>query len=181
MQTPNPTNTLLAAVPKARAATFRWPLIIIAMLATHVTIMMIAVTLATRDPDFSVVPDYYNKATHWDQQQAALKASALLGWHLRIEPAPQVDPLGVRNVRFTLVDAAGVPIHDAAIEVAYFHHAHGDHTQTLQLHSDATGTIEQPLPMRYEGIWEFHCTATANGHSFTQSSTQWITNSKNPA
>lgn len=166
--------------PVAKKSGWRWPIIIVGMLATHVTIMAVAVTLATRDAGFSVVPNYYNRATHWDADQAARKASADLGWQVKIEPSQLVDPLGNRQVHITLVDAAGTPIRGGKLEIEYFHHAHGHEERVITLTGDETAGVDRAVPMRYEGIWEFHCTATVDGKPFVQSSTQWITNAKPP-
>jgi nitrogen fixation protein FixH len=165
-----------ATETKARSTNWRWPSIIVGMLGVHVLIMVIAVTLATRDPGFSVVPDYYQRAVHWDQEQALKKSSAELGWQIKMMPSEVVDPVGRRQVSFELVDRTGAPISGAALEVIYFHHAHGHESRDVKLMQNAPGRYSQSLDMRYEGFWEFHFTATVNGKTFIQSATQWVAN-----
>ena len=53
--------------------TKRWPAFVVALLATHVTLMMWAVTKC-KSADMRVIPDYYDKAVRYDEfkaQQAA--------------------------------------------------------------------------------------------------------------
>ncbi len=146
------------------------------MLGVHVLIMVVAVTLATRDPGFSVVPDYYQRAVHWDQDQAMKGASAAMGWQVRMNPSDVVDPVGRRQVSFQLVDREGRAVPNATLEVAYFHHAHGHEPHAVKLLQNAPGEYGQALEMRYEGFWEFHFTAIVDGKTFVQSSTQWVAN-----
>ena len=61
-----------------------------------------------------------------------------------------------------------------ALQVVYFHHAHGHEPQALELKLDESGAAQRTVSMRYEGIWEFHCTATLGEQSFTQSTTQSV-------
>ncbi len=154
----------------------RWPWIIIALLGGHVVLMSIAVTMAERDKHFAVVPDYYQKAVHWDQEQDQLRASHDLGWRVQILPASTIDPTGQRRVTFFVTDKDSKPIDNAVVEVSYFHHAHGDQTHTKTLSQSTAGRYDETLPMRYAGLWEFHFTVTAAGKSFVQSNTQWIDN-----
>jgi cytochrome c oxidase assembly factor CtaG len=44
----------------------RWGLIAIGLLVAHMTLMITAVVVISRSK-YEVVPDYYQKAVHWDQ------------------------------------------------------------------------------------------------------------------
>lgn len=158
----------------------KWPYIILGLLGAHVLTMIIAVTIAVRDPSFSVEPNYYQKGLNWDAERAQLHASEKLGWQVRVEASDVVDPLGRRAVSFVLTDASGKAVQGAALTVNYFHHAHADSELEATPASEASDArrFTQVLPMRYAGLWEFHFTAKAGGQTFIASSTQVISNAK---
>jgi nitrogen fixation protein FixH len=135
--------------------------------------MMVAVAIATRDRSFAVLPNYYDNAVHWDQDQAKKRASEQLGWKLEIFPAESIDPLGRRNVTLRLTDATGQPL-PASIEVSYFHHAHANEPQTLSATTGSDGRASVAAPMRYAGFYDFRCTATAGKQTFTTTLTQFV-------
>ncbi len=47
----------------------RWPIIVVALLGAHVTLMMWALTKC-RIGDAGVIPNYYEKAVHYDEYKA---------------------------------------------------------------------------------------------------------------
>ena len=146
----------------------RWPWIVVGMLASHVLIMVVAVTIAVRDRSFAVVPNYYQRGINWDAEQAILRSSAKLGWHVEVQTSDQVDPVGKRAVRFDVTDAAGHAVPGAVIELEYFHDAHGDEDRTVTLTPDPSDPrhFSAVLPMRYAGEWEFHYNITAGSHTY---------------
>jgi nitrogen fixation protein FixH len=154
----------------------RWPLIIVALLGGHVALMLTAAAIAVRDRSFAVVPNYYQSALHWDQQQAERRVSAELGWKVQVEPAAQVDPTGGRAVRFVLRDAGNKPIEGATLSLRYYHHAHASDAAEIRLAREEQGVFSTTLPMRYAGFWQFDVTAEARGRTFTTSLTQYVSN-----
>lgn len=162
-----------------RTSSWRWPLILVGLLAGHAAIMVVAVAIATNDKSFAVPPDYYGRAVHWDEHQAALRASEQLGWRVTVEAANEVDARGRRIAAFRLIDATGNPIPGATMEVSYYHHAHGRDVQRLELKAADTADPRRfsgAFPLRYDGFWEFEFTAKARGKTFIASTTQWIGN-----
>lgn len=153
-----------------------WPFIIVGLLAAHVTGMAIAFTIAQRDRSFLVVPNYYEKAQHWDQARAERAASEKLGWKVSAEASLQVDKQGRRAVSFLLTDAAGRAVNGASLRVDYFHHAHPDQQQWVQLSPDSTDArrFTVMIPMSYTGLWEFHFTATAGAATYVATQTQYV-------
>src|SRR3954464_1159821 len=111
----------------APTRTFRWPLLIVGLPATHVAGMLYAVALINhRTRSLGVVDNYYDQAVHWDQHRALLRASQRLGWQVQIAPSAEVDRDGRRAVTFTLTDAAGHAIPDATFDVTCTHPAHAN-------------------------------------------------------
>ena len=153
-----------------------WPFIIVGLLATHVTGMVIAFTIAQRDSSFLVVPNYYDKAQHWDQARAEQRASEKLGWQVKVNAAKSADEQGRRLVSFVLTDAAGLAPRNASLRVDYFHHAHPDQQRYVELSPDSNDArrFTAMLPMRYAGIWELHFTATAGGQTYVTTQTEFL-------
>jgi nitrogen fixation protein FixH len=168
-----PTNVL----PRPRRH-LKWPLIVVGLLTGHVSVMIVAVVIATHDKSFAVLPDYYQKAVHWDQGQAELRASERLGWQCAFTPSPEVDPLGRRSVTFTLVDSAGRGIPGVDIRVTYFHHARPAELFNATLRTDDAGRATQPITMRNQGFWQVNVTATKAGQKFVQTTTPFVSTAK---
>lgn len=155
-----------------------WPWIIVGMLLTHVLIMVVAMTIAVRDKSAAIVPNYYERAVNWDAEQAKYRASEKLGWHVEMEAAEQIDPVGRREVRFILTDAQGQAVPGANIDLEYFHDAHGNEDRTVSLKPDSSDPryFTALLPMRYAGEWELHYTITAGKQSFIGKQQAYVTN-----
>jgi nitrogen fixation protein FixH len=156
----------------------RWPLIVIGLLLGHMTIMFVAVALATHDRSSTIIPDYYQKSLNWDRAQAERRASEKLGWNVTVTPSPQVDPLGRRDVLVCVTDAKGAAIADADVEMAYYHLSHPAEVQHAQLHTGIDGRITGTLPMRYEGFWQIEVTAKAGEHRFVTVLSQFVSTGK---
>lgn len=158
-------------------ARWRWPVIIVAFLGGHVTIMMFAVMFAVGDPSFAVVPDYYEKAVNWDAQRAVERDSDELGWTLDVVPSGFADRDGLRSVVCTLTDAQGNPINDATLSLNFYHRARASHRVTATLTSrkpegsgnpGGSGRYEALLPMGRAGAWVIEARAQRGGDVFVQ-------------
>lgn len=112
MSIPN-APTKLASL-KARIT---WPIIIVALLGGHATLILGAVTLAVGGPGRGVVPDYYSQAVDFDAYKADLAASAELGWTASLVAGSLVDAEGQRLFAATLTDAQDQPITGATVRV----------------------------------------------------------------
>jgi nitrogen fixation protein FixH len=154
----------------------RWPIIVIALLAIHFTLMLTAAAIATRDRSFAVLPNYYENAINWDKSRAQQRASDQLGWKLSIEPSTTINPLGERAVKFVLSDASGKPIENAQLSMTYYHHAHAAEPKDVKLSESSAGEFVAKLPMRYAGIWQFDVTVEAQGHTFISNVEQYVNN-----
>lgn len=158
----------------ARKQSMRWPLIVTGLLFCHVVLMLSVAAIAVRDPSFSVLPNYYQKALNWDQSQAAKRESAKLGWTIRIEPATTIDPLGQRSVKFILRDGDDCAISDAKLNLTYYHHSRASDTKSVALIESAPGEFVAKLPMRMSGFYQFELSAETKGACFATSVTQYV-------
>ena len=169
-------HSLIPPMPPAWSS--KWPLLVVALLGGHVLILVAVVMVATRDPSFAVVPNYYENAVAWDQQQAEKRESAKLGWQLKVTPADEVDLLNRRAITFMLTDASGAGVAGASLDVTCFHHSHATRPIRFSATTAADGQVTQWLTVRHAGFWDFACQAVAaDGRKYVETVTLFV----NPA
>jgi len=156
------TGTGRARVP----AHIVWPGIVIGLLLMSAGFMGATIYFAVSDPQFSVEPDYYEKALAWDDTAAQAGRNARLGWKLAIDASGGADPRGHRTVRFELTDASGVSLEGAAIALEFFHNAASSERLKAEV-AGAEGGYVASLPLRKPGLWEFRVTVTRGPDTFT--------------
>lgn len=59
----------------------RWAAIVVAILFTHTSFMILAVVIFVRHHEDGVIPNYYEKAVHWDEIKARQ-------WHETVDKRP---------------------------------------------------------------------------------------------
>lgn len=141
--------------PTPRWRVFLMPGVVCGLLGGHVVFVAIAITLATGDRSFAVVPDYYQKAVDWDQRRDELAASDELGWRVELRPSGTVDALGQRNLALAVHDAAGQPVAGAAVTVEFFHHARAKDFRDIELSEVVPGQYAAAAQMPLAGRWQF--------------------------
>lgn len=163
----------LETTPRKRS--YRWPFIIVSLLAGHVSLMCWAVAKATSDKNAVVIEDYYNKATHWDKTQAEQIASDKLGWQVMLAAAASPDAQGQRSVTLHLTDAKGAVITPDEMSLVGYHQAHAEKTFSAKLDSSTDG-FAATLPMPHAGVYHFNFIARAGDKTFVHQWTQQISN-----
>ena len=86
-------------------AGWKWSVAIVGLLAVNVIAMVVLAVLAHHG-GAQVIPDYYAKATHYDDELTRSSRSKALGWRVAVS----IDGAAIDA---TVVDAAGAPIADA--------------------------------------------------------------------
>lgn len=150
----------------------KWPLIVVALLAGHAVLMMVAVTLALASPPAGIPDDYYGAALDWDARQAARRTSEALGWRVAIAPSVVTNPLGARRVSIELVDAAGRPVEGASLSARAYHHAKASRVvEQSDWYEAAPGVYVAELRMPRAGLWEFALRAQRGPDAFVHDQT----------
>jgi nitrogen fixation protein FixH len=140
---------------------------VVALLGMQVVLGFAAVTLATGDASFAVVPGYHEQALHWDENRALLRNSAALGWIDRISADATADVLGRRTLSIALQDESGRPLTHASVAATVFHHARANEVQNVSfVESAVPGRYSVELPMRQNGLWEVRLNATRGAKRF---------------
>jgi nitrogen fixation protein FixH len=159
----------------ARKGSWRWPVIIIGLLAGHVTLMMTAVVIISQRPgESAVIPNYYEKEQSYDGYKAALAASKALGWNADLQQSDQTDAIGCPQMHLKLVDSAGKPLAGAQLSVHCFHWSHGNEAAVVSTTSRVPGQYDFTLPHHYQGFWQFDLTANKGSDSFIQTISLFI-------
>jgi nitrogen fixation protein FixH len=160
--------------PIDRKARSRWPYIVVGLLATHVTVMLLAVKIASSGGGHRVLPDYYHKAVNWDDSREELRASARLGWTATVTPAMLAEQNGLRELRFVLQDAQSEPIEGARVVARVWHHAIGKSHEVTASATGAAGVYVAHAPMGQSGAWECELVADRGADHFVHTLTLHI-------
>lgn len=136
-----------------------FPYLIIGLLLLSVGSNVYLLVRATNDPSFAVEPDYYEKAVHWDDHQAARAASDKLGWKIRVDARREM-------LRIELRDALGRPIDGAEVEVIAFHNARAAERINGLMLPRGRGVYVLERPFARAGIWEYRLAAVLEDKTF---------------
>lgn len=142
-----------------RAARSKWPFAIAGLLAVNVIAAATLAVLANRG-GAQVIPDYYAKASHYDDELSRSAASQALGWRV------DVALIGGR-VDATVTDAAGKPIEVARVRLTGYQRAHASERFDVELSAAAGGHYRGVVPGR-PGWYDLVASAQTAGAHFTR-------------
>lgn len=97
-------------------AQMKWILAICGLLAVNVIACVVLAVVAGSETN-QVIPDYYAKASHYDDQMARAAASQRLGWKLDVAVTGEALDASLR-------DASGLVIDDAQVRITGYPRAH---------------------------------------------------------
>lgn len=168
-------------------ASILWPGMVCSIIGLSLTISMSTLRFATGDPSVAAEESYYEKAMRWDEFAELRDRSAALGWSASVqiqklstsEPVRagvetesstavlgDVKPIPQREIRITLVDAGGAPLHGATVKAFCFHHARRAETFTVELGESKPGVYTGGAAMPREGLYEVRIDATRGDDRF---------------
>jgi len=160
--------------PGKSAKRFAMPAVVIGLLGGHMVFICVAITLATGDRSFAVVPDYYSKAVDYDQRKAELAASEALGWRVELQPGPTTDVKGERALVVVLRDAEGMAVTDADVRVACYHFARASQPVSFELVELLPGQYSGTAKLGREGFWQFEVIADRGDQRFVSETKQFV-------
>lgn len=129
-----------------------FPYFLGALLLVSVGSNVYLIVRAHDDPSFAVEPDYYAKAVHWDESQAARAASASLGWRATVAATHD-------GVEVELSDEQGRPLEGAEVGLVAFHNARAKDRLSTFLEPTAPGRYAVKRRLERPGIWEIRLSA----------------------
>jgi nitrogen fixation protein FixH len=121
-------------------ARWKWLLAIVGLLAANVIAMVTLAVVANRG-GAQIIPDYYAKATHYDDELDSSSRSRALGWRVDVAVTGSV-------VDATVVDGAGAPIAGAAVHLTGYQRAHAAEAVEIALVATAPGHYRGAMPAR---------------------------------
>jgi nitrogen fixation protein FixH len=139
-------------------ARWKWLLAITGLLAANVVAMVILAVVAHGGAE--VIPDYYDRAAHYDDELASASQSQALGWHVEVSIAGAA-------IDATVVDAAGAPIDGAAVHVTGYQRAHAADVVDVALARAAGGHYRGTLTGR-PGAYDLVTRVDARGAHYTR-------------
>lgn len=157
-----------------RRAAWRWGTFVVGLLGLQVVGGMMALMLATGDESVAVVPDYHQKALHWDDEIALRTASRGLGW---ICVMSQIDePSAAAGLRIVLADRHTKPIDLAFGELQIYRHSRAANVRRLRIPAGSFETLELSGCFDAEGRWQVSIDVTdREGHRFANSQELYVT------
>lgn len=146
----------------------RWPLIVVALLGTHASLMMLGVSWALANASSFATPAIYKNSMSWDEQQQAIAESKKLGWELRITASVLPELNGDRKVVFELVDKESQLVESGDLSITLYHIAEANITITRKLLPQKDHRYVATLPMRRSGSWHLQATASQAGENLNK-------------
>jgi nitrogen fixation protein FixH len=140
-------------------AWWKWLLAITGLLAANVVAMGILAVVACHD-GAQVIPDYYARAAHYDDELASSSRSQALGWHVEVSVAGDA-------IDATVIDAAGAPIDGAEVRVTGYQRAHASDAVDVLLAARGAGHYRGALPGR-RGSYDLVARVDARGAHYTR-------------
>jgi nitrogen fixation protein FixH len=121
-------------------------------------------SIAARDPGFALETNYYDRAVHWDREQAQWAENARLGFHVEagFERAPHGNEVVAR-----VTDRSGAPLRGAAVRAEAFANARAGERRSLELREQPDGSYRAPLGKARPGLWELRLSVERTGARFT--------------
>jgi nitrogen fixation protein FixH len=151
--------TLPADLARRERRAQRWWLGgIIAFFAVQALIWTAAITLTHRDHAYAVVPDYDQRAMHWDDYRAELEASKALGWQTKVSLTPVPHRSGRARIELRLTDRTGAPVLPDSFALTVFHCARAARRIEVPLAVEGE-TLSGEVPMDRPGLWQLELEA----------------------
>jgi hypothetical protein len=119
---------------------------IITLCAVFLVAMITGLTMAFRNAEGLVEPDYYRKQNSWFQEKTAERQ---LGLEVK---RPESIRLGDNEVTFVLTEH-GKPLRNARVRVFIGNVASSDHDLTLAMRENAPGTYVATASIPAKGKW----------------------------
>ncbi len=157
-----------------RRAAWRWGAFVVSLLGLQVLGGIFAIMLATGDKSVAVVPDYHQKALHWDDEMALQSESRALGWVCEVS---QRDETGTSTgLRVTLTDRVGNPIELASGELQIYRHVRASDVRRVRIPAGSFNRLDLSRCFDSDGLWQIKIDVTdESGNRFASSQELYVT------
>jgi nitrogen fixation protein FixH len=158
--------TLSAQEPERRTTggTF-WALVPVGLLGASLSGIGALSAIAMHDPGFALEQNYYDRAVHFDSQQAQWAEDARLGYRLALEQSGTLENIALA---LNVTDRDGNPLGGANVQLEAFANARADARRTLNFQEVSPGRYQAGLGAARSGLWELRFTVQKGAERFTQ-------------
>lgn len=156
-------NDLAPGKPRA----LFWKLLPLLLLGTSLSGWFFMVRLAVDDPGFAVEPDYYEKATRWDQEAALRAASQRLGWRSAVHGELARED-GAARFTIHLWDSEGAPLVGARVTAEALANARAARLYPLSFEEREPGVYQARLESARPGLWELRVLVERGSERFSR-------------
>jgi nitrogen fixation protein FixH len=136
-----------------------WLFAIAGLLGANVIAMVVLAVVANNGTN-QVIPDYYDKAAHYDDELTRSTVSRALGWHVEVAMAAGAIDATVR-------DAAGHAIDGAEVRISGYQRAHASDALDVAL-TAASGGHYRGGGGAHRGWYDLIAVVDARGARYTQ-------------
>lgn len=141
------------------SAATRWTIAIVGLLVGNVLAMVFLATVATRS-DAQVIPNYYEKASHYDDTLAEARRSQQLAWATRTTLVDGTVEVAVR-------DAGGLALDGAKVRVSGYQRSRAKDTYELELTAGGPGVYRAAVIGEQAGVHDVTVVVERDGQRFT--------------
>jgi len=136
-----------------------WVLAIVGLLGANVVAMVILAVAANNGTN-QVIPDYYAKAAHYDDEMASSATSQALGWHVALVIAGGTIDAELR-------DATGQALPGATVRVTGYQRAHASDRFDVALAMTSPGHY-RGATREHRGWYDLVAVVDSAGAHYTQ-------------
>ncbi|MEM6995681.1 MAG: FixH family protein [Myxococcota bacterium] len=163
-----------AESPIERRSRRRWTLFIVSFFGLQAVLWAFALSFVHNDASHAVVEDYDHRALHWDEQRAAMQASAALGWQASVDVKRGVAE-APGSIRVALTDGEDQAVQADRVVATLFHQAKAADKQRIELTSAEPGLYVAPASIERPGKWRVHIEARAGSDAYATTQTRIVT------
>jgi hypothetical protein len=141
-----------------------WAFLPVVLLGSSLLGLGTMASIATSDPSFALERDYYQRAVHFEQEQAQQVENGRLGFRLSLEisGSPRRSELVA-----TLASKHGAPLPEATLRAEAFANARAADVRELEFRRSADGRFRASLERATPGLWEFRFVVVNGEERFT--------------
>lgn len=145
------------------SAATKWIIAIVVLLGGNIAAMVILAVVASATSP-AIVPEYYERAAHYNDALDEAARSRALGWSASVRIAQASIEVDVR-------DAGGAGIDGAVVRVSGYPRAHATRTIDTTLVAMGHGTYRVALPARAIGVHDLTVVVERGAERFTAPAT----------
>jgi len=122
--------------------------------------------IAVDDPHFSLEPNYYDKAVHWDRARAQAQDSVATGFRAAFAGPLEASLDGRVELRLAVMDRQDRPVLGATVALEAFPNAYATRVERITLKETAPGVYAGALSRATLGLWELRLDVTQGSLRF---------------